>query len=83
MERSASARGHDDGVPALPDGIPGLPPFFQYFDVRFVGPARPGRASPRDDHLALGREGYTEEVRDLWSRKGVLIGPCRQLLALL
>lgn len=83
MERSASVRGHDDGVPALPDGIPGQPPFFQYFDVRFVGPTRPGGASPRDDHLALGREGYTEEVRDLGSPKGVLIGQCRQLLALL
>lgn len=75
--------GHDDGVPALPDGIPGLPPFSPYFDVRFVGPARPGGASPRDDHLALGREGHTEEVRDLGSPKGALIGPCRQRLALL
>ncbi len=27
--------------------------------------------------------GYTEEVRDLWSPKGVLIGQCRQLLALM
>lgn len=28
-------------------------------------------------------EGYTEELRDLWSPAGVLLGQCRQLLALL
>jgi acyl-CoA thioesterase len=28
-------------------------------------------------------DGYTEELRDLWSPSGVLLGQCRQLLALL
>jgi len=137
-------------VPSLPDGIPGLPPFFQHFDVRFVGPTLPfsganepnvaawirlrepspidaplaallldvlppgitalfdgGRPTAsvdftiqlftRPSSLALDPEahllvtirsrwagdGYTEEVRDLWSPSGVLIGQCRQLLALL
>lgn len=28
-------------------------------------------------------DGYTEELRDLWSPEGVLLGQCRQLLALL
>jgi acyl-CoA thioesterase len=28
-------------------------------------------------------DGYTEELRDLWSSDGVLLGQCRQLLALL
>ena len=137
-------------VPPLPEGIPGLPPFFQHFDVRFVGPtlpfssakepnvaawvrlrepapidaplaamlldvqppgitalfdggrptasvdftiqlfARPAELAldPEAHHLVTiasrwAGEGYTEEVRDLWSPKGVLIGQCRQLLALL
>jgi acyl-CoA thioesterase len=46
------------------------------------------RLDPEDHHLVAIRSrwagnGYTEEVRDLWSRGGVLIGQCRQLLALL
>lgn len=137
-------------VPELPAGIPGIPPFFQNFDVRFCGATKPFSSSaepkvaawvrlrepaaidaplvamlldvlppaisatfgmPRavasvdftiqlfarlseleldpDEHLLVAitsrwaDHGYAEEVRDLWTPRGVLIGQCRQLLALL
>jgi len=137
-------------VPELPAGIPGIPPFFEHFDVRFCGATKPFSSSkesrvagwvrlrdpaaidaplaamildvlppaitatfamPRavasvdftielfahapdlgldpEEHLLVAiasrwaGNGYTEEVRDLWSPRGVLIGQCRQLLALL
>ena len=141
-------------VPALPQGIPGLPAFFEHVDVRFCGPTMPFSSSPskdaevmawvrlrepapvdaplaaflldalppaisatfgapralasvdftiqlfsrfeepRDDatlgehHLVAIRsrwagDGYTEELRDLWSPRGVLLAQCRQLIALL
>lgn len=49
----------------------------------------PERAGAAEDfHLVAIRsrwadDGYTEEIRDLWSPGGVLLGQCRQLLALL
>lgn len=49
----------------------------------------PERAGPADAfHLVAIRsrwadDGYSEEIRDLWSPSGVLLGQCRQLLALL
>ncbi|CAN5924127.1 thioesterase family protein [soil metagenome] len=137
-------------IPELPAGLPGLPAFFQHFDVRFCGPTMPfsGAREPRvaawvrlrepepiDGPLAAmlldvlppaisatfegpravasvdftiqlftrpaalaldpaahhlvtigsrwAADGYAEEVRDLWSPQGLLIGQCRQLLALL
>jgi acyl-CoA thioesterase len=42
-----------------------------------------------DDHLLVSiasrwaDDGYTEEVRDLWTPGGILLGECRQLLAVL
>lgn len=49
-------------------------------------PERAG--APDEHHLVAIRsrwadDGYAEELRDLWSPQGVLLGQCRQLLALL
>jgi acyl-CoA thioesterase len=48
----------------------------------------PEALDPTAFHLCAIRsrwagDGYTEELRDLWSADGVLLGQCRQLLALL
>jgi acyl-CoA thioesterase len=140
----------------VPNGVPGLPAFFEHIDVRFCGPTLPFSSSPSKDaqvlawvrlrepsarpvdapqaaflldtlppailatfgvpralasvdftvqlfsrfdgaaeegapgehHLVAIRsrwaaDGYVEELRDLWSPRGVLLAQCRQLLALL
>jgi acyl-CoA thioesterase len=56
------------------------------FNVQLFATSRAGK--PDDFHLCSIRsrwadDGYTEELRDLWSPDGVLLGQCRQLLALL
>jgi acyl-CoA thioesterase len=55
----------------------------------FAG-SRFGTADVRSDEHYLvdirsrwADDGYTEEVRDLWSPRGVLLAQCRQLIALL
>jgi acyl-CoA thioesterase len=58
------------------------------FDIQ-VFERLPERAGAPDDfHLCAIRsrwagDGYSEELRELWSPKGVLLAQCRQLLALL
>jgi acyl-CoA thioesterase len=51
---------------------------------------RPPPREPRDEAFHLvsiasrwSGDGYTEELRDLWSPEGILLAQCRQLLALL
>jgi acyl-CoA thioesterase len=55
--------------------------FFSRFD-------RPEDTAPEEHRLVAitsrwADDGYTEELRDLWSPRGVLLAQCRQLIALL
>lgn len=57
------------------------------FNVQLFSPPDPS-ADPSAFYLCSIRsrwagEGYTEELRDLWTEQGVLLAQCRQLLALL
>jgi acyl-CoA thioesterase len=58
------------------------------FTIHFFERLPERAGAPDDFHLVAIRsrwadDGYTEEIRDLWSPSGVLLGQCRQLLALL
>lgn len=60
--------------------------FTIHFFSRFGPAAEP---APSDEHHLVAirsrwaGDGYTEELRDLWSPRGVLLAQCRQLIALL
>ena len=60
------------------------------FTIQFFSRfAEPGEGSAPDEHHLVSitsrwaGDGYTEELRDLWSPRGVLLAQCRQLIALL
>jgi acyl-CoA thioesterase len=58
------------------------------FTIHFFAHLTETDAAPEEHCLvAIGSrwadDGYTEEVRDLWSPRGVLLAQCRQLIALL
>lgn len=59
--------------------------FTIHFFSRFAGAA----ATATDEHHLVAirsrwaADGYTEELRELWSPRGELLGQCRQLIALL